>query len=629
MRRSLACALAAVAATSVLVVRGEAQRADPPEHRMLRAEAAGTRQFEVCATGRVRTESRATLDGITLHDRLEDGRPLSFQQEPAIVTAEHRGVVRFRNFLVAGDVGTLRFKLGDPDSEEIETWERQGTQTVNGRLVSVFEPQWDSAALARVLRRRSWGFDSPMLYWGEILPDGVEEGDGYFLRLRFASTRIPDSSIERLAPDVQYASHVVNIVNPTFGEARLGRDEHGFNWPAVTRKFYEHFQDSYDTLAVSMQDVQVSNSSAFHLNVRNEVRGIGEEIFDRSAQYGSSRLRSVEFYYGSYSTANRTTAHEIAHQWGSYFDWDRIARGIARGGHQPGSHDPLLAEGPTLIGSILDGTRQVRRTAAGWEIERTPGEIGFHPLTRYAMGILPRGSVPGLTLFNTQDQFDGNRTPDPGTAVSGATQDITISHIAAVMGERVGPVDTEWHRAVIVVSRELLTQREMSYWNFFAQRGEDPNGSGVVSFDGFGSFDAATGRAIDLKQDIRPLNGRQIVQPLPVDFPELAPDDFRDVRFDAPVPTEYRVGRSVQWTGRVTAGDRNDHVQVLMRFWKYGGTTDNAILVRGSISSAGSFSLDREFRDGEQGRYTVEVFLFWPGAPAQYPRVIAGPVTIR
>jgi hypothetical protein len=30
------------------------------------------------------------------------------------------------------------------------------------------------------------------------------------------------------------------------------------------------------------------------------------------------------------------------------------------------------------------------------------------------------------------------------------------------MGERTGPVDTEWHRAIVVVSRELLTQREMS-----------------------------------------------------------------------------------------------------------------------------------------------------------------------
>ena len=629
-RPLIAFVLAALAAVLLVGMRGQAQQQERVEDfRPLNAGPAEERVDRACATGRVRADRRALLSGITPLDRLPDGGPVSFEQEPAILAPDHRGPVRLRNLLVAGDVPSLRFKLGDPDSDEIETWTRTTTRTINGRLVSVFDREWDDAALARVLSRRSWGFDYPTLYWGEILPAGTEEGDGFFVRLRVGSSRIPESPVRQLAADVQYASHVVNIVAPAFGEARLGRDEHNFPWATVTRKFYEHFDDSYDTIAITMEDVQLSRTSgAFHLNVRNEVQGIGEDVFNRSALYGSSRLRSIEFFYGGDATSNRATAHELAHQWGSYFDWTRIARDVTLGGHQPTSHDPLFSEGETIIGAILDGTRRVRRSDSGWAIEETPGEVRFHPLTRYAMGILPRDAVPSLMLFNTQEQFGSDRAPDAGTSVSGPAQDITISHIAAVMGERSGPVDTEWHRAFVVVSRELLSQREMDYWNFFAQRSEDPNHSGVYSLDGFGSFDDATGRHIDLRQDIRPRTGERIDRRHEVDFPTFGHDDFRDVRFDQPVPTLYRVGRTYRWSGQLLSPTRSDYVQILLRFWKYRGSSENAVLLRAPISSSGSFQLEHQFQESQKGRRTMEVFLFWPGSGPQFPRAIAGPVTI-
>ena len=628
-RPVIASLLAALVCLLLIAVRGQAQQSvDSRDFRPLRTEPGRERTDSTCATGRVRADRRALLSGLTPHDRLPDGGPISFEQDPAVLTPDYRGTIRFRNLLVAGDVATLRFKLGEPDSAEIETWARTTTRTINGRLVSVFEPEWDAATFARVLRRRTWGFDYPTLYWGEILPGTTEEGDGVFVRLRFGSSRLPTSPIRQLASDVQHASHVVNIVVPTFGDARLGRDEHNFPWSTVTRKFYEHFEDSYDTIAVTTQDVHLSSTGAFHMNVRNEVRGIGEDVFDRSAQFGSSRLRSLEFFYGSNITSNEMTAHEIAHQWGSYFDWARIARDFTPGGHQPASHDPLFTEGETIVGAVLDGTRRVRRNVNDWQIERTSGEIRFHPLTRYAMGILARDAVPAVTLFNSQGQFGENREPDPGTVVNGTTQDITISHVTAVMGERSGPVDTEWQRAIVVVSRELLSEREMHDWNFFAQRTEDPNQSGVYSCDGFGSFDQATGRLIDLRHDIRPLDATRLDRLLDVDFPALGHDDFRDVRFDEAVPTVYRTGRSYRWSGRLLAPDRGDYSQILLRLWKYAGTSDDAVLIRAPISASGSFQLEHQFREAEKGRRTIEVFLFWPGSGSQFPRAIAGPVTI-
>jgi hypothetical protein len=69
-----------------------------------------------------------------------------------------------------------------------------------------------------------------------------------------------------------------------------------------------------------------------------------------------------------------------------------------------------------------------------------------------------------------------------------------------MLGERSGPVDTEWHRATVIVSRDrLLSQREMDYWTFAARRLEDPNGAGVIDFDGVGSLKVASGNRFDLR----------------------------------------------------------------------------------------------------------------------------------
>ncbi len=92
-----------------------------------------------------------------------------------------------------------------------------------------------------------------------------------------------------------------------------------------------------------------------------------------------------------------------------------------------------------------------------------------------------------------------------------------------MLGARSGPAPSEWQRAIVVVSNgRLLTQREMDYWTFYAQREADPSRSGVASYDGYVSFDVATGGGIDLEHEIRPLAAGRIVQPLSVDYPNFA-----------------------------------------------------------------------------------------------------------
>ena len=617
-------ALTAVAIALSFTVRGDAQRWEG-EPRDIQSEWSAHQPPDVCGTSRVRAQRL----GFRVLAAMPDAKPVSFEQEPAVLTPDYTGTVTFRNFLVAGDVPTARFKLFDPDSQQIEIWTRAGTREIQGRLVSVFSPAWSSSTLAAVMRRQAWGWDYPSIEWGEFLPEGASPGGGSLIRLRMASSRLPQVQVRRIAADVQYSSHVVNLVVPGFGNSRFGADENNFDFPAVTRKLYEHFEDSYDTITLTPQDVHLSGTSAFHINVKNEVRGIGESIFNDTARFGSGgRLQSVEMFYGSTLATNRTSAHEVAHQWGSYIDWTRL-KGLTRAGHQAEAHDPLWAEGETLLGSVLDGTRRVSRDGGSWVIERTPGPIRFHPLTRYAMGLISKEQVPEIILFNDQAQFGSDRSPEPGMGVNGGTQTATVFNIIGMLGSREGPTPSEWHRAIVVVSREqLLTQKEMDYWTFFAQRTEDPNGSGVLSYDGFGSFDLATDRRIDLRHAIRPRTAGRIDQPLPVDFPDFGETDWRDVRFEAPVASRYKTGQRVRLSGRVTATDRNDYSQILVRLRKYGGTADEAIQLRGPISAAGSFILEYQFEESHRGRYAMEVFLFWAGAPAQYPRASSTVVTV-
>ena len=585
------------------------------------------RPAQTCATGRVR-ERRL---GWRLEEALADGRPLSFTQEPSVLSPGYAGTITFRDLYVAGDIATISFKPFDPEApaDQTDTWTRTGTTTMNGRLVSVFNPSWPASRLGAIMRRAEWGFDYPFIYWGEVIPDGVAIGNGYHVYLRMASTGLPNVSLNRLAEDVQYSGNVVNIRYDDFASPRLAADEDDFAVTAVTRRFYELFEDSYDTIAMTTQDIQLSRSYAFHRNIKNEVSGIGEQLFNNSADYGSGgRLSSVEIFYGPHATSPSVSPHEAAHQWAAYIDWTRL-NGLVRAGHQPSLHDPLMSGGETYLGAVLDGRRRVARTDTGWAIERTPAPIRFHSLTLYAMGVLPKEQVPEITLFGDQGQLGGNTLPNPGTAISGSTQTVTIFNVIGMIGERSGPVPSEWHRAIVVVSRgRLLTQEEMNYWTFFVQRLADPNRSQAGSYDGFVSFDAATGNTIDLKHDIRPKTASAIGQALQVDYPNFSAADLRDFSLDAPLPTLLSVGQRLRVSGRITSTERSDWTQIQMYLVRDGGGLDGFRMI-GNVSSNGSFVMEETLQESHRGRFMLQVYALSPGAPPQFPRTIIGPFTVN
>ena len=622
--RIVACAGVAAALLSPWPARPAAQDGPPAADRDAAAAWLAALPPEpafVCGTPEL--VARQTWSGITRlpHVRMADdeeespyGQPLWFDPQPRLIRADGTGGLAFRDLLVVGDIETVEFERWSSAAGEAvtETWTRTGTRTFSGNLVSAFNPTWEETELWDAIGRRRRGFDSPFVYFGtlrvrkllemddEVAGDGEPEEDDFEevgIRLPVAPLNLPASRVEKTSDSMQYASHVVNMVVPGFGNERANGDDFNFELEKVTKAFYEVFPDIYDSIAIVSAEQQLSPSfGAFHRNVRNSIGGLGLEEFDYTYYYGSQRgsvgytgrpgaLRSVEFYRDAQFTAAWTSNHEIGHQWADHWDWTKITGGIERKGWAPGGHTPLLFPGEVLLGAVL---RPIRRVAladggdegddAAYVIERTPAPSVYHPAMLYRMGLIGPEDVPEMLVFEDQGQFGEEfaRAPGIGTAVEGETRAVHINDIIAQHGTRSGPVDSSWRRVTIVVSRnELLSSEEMDYWNFFAAR--HAARSGTTTFGGMPSFYEATGGRVPLNTTLERYAGLRIVNdpPLQVSDVPIHPREFRGVQLDDEIPGSMTVGQTITFSGRITSSDAADVVEVCVHQVHTGGPVDD------------------------------------------------------
>lgn len=562
-------------------------------------------------------------DGRLRKAALADGAALSFRQEPAWLLARPDHGLRLRRFIVVGDVDRVRFDRWDPDTTAYveETWIRDTTDTIGGRLVSVFEPSWPAEVIQTRLARTRVGLDDPDLFIGYYRGPAGDATLSHAVNARVGFEAIGPTEVARIDDTAQYASHVVNLVIPDFGDRRLVDD---YDLRTVTRRFYEHFDDGYDVIAVVPADGHVDQYGAYHLRVRNDVQGLGLATFDNAADYGSSgRLRGLEVFHNTRFNDTFTSSHELSHIWGHAFNWTRIA-GISRAGHQPTGHGPLVTGGESLVSGVLTPTRRiVVKDGGDAVVERAPSPFRPHPLDQYAMGLVAPADVPPLVLFDDQGQFNATTTsePAPGTVVAGGRREVSINAVMAAHGARSGPVLSEIRRATIVVSRDgLLPADQMAMWNFYASRHEDAGGSGVVAYSGQGSFDASTDRRIDLASDIRPRDAAPLARTQNPEPTTFGARDCGGVTFTTAPPTRVRAGQRFTIAGRITATDRRDFTQVLFRFWPSDGDDAKVERATAEASRSGEFRVDVEIRSGREGQYALDGFLFWEGAPAQWPR---------
>ena len=566
--------------------------------------------------------------------------PLWYDQNPRLIRADHAGGLSLDDFLVAGDIATLtfeRFALSAVDDNYVvrESWQRTRTTDIEGHLVSVFNPSWNGAALRDGIGWQRRGFDHPYARFGTLLmprpSDPANAGEDavarFAIRLRLAPLNVPAAQIMQIDASTQYASHVVNLVMPEFGDGRLSAGDYGHELDEAARRFYAHFSDEYASIAFVPRQQHVVPYDAFHHNVRNPIAGLGAlPVFDDSAAYGSAGvLRSVEFYPDVSFTSNASSTHAISHQWVDYWDWSGLAGGIDRAGERdPASHTPLLYPGEVYAGAVLDVTRRVAAVGGGtsYTVERTPAPAMLHPTTFYRMGLIGPEAVPELLVFENQGQFAEADSPTPavGAAVRGGGRRVHVNDILAAHGARDGPVDDAWSRVTVVVSRDgLLSADEMSYWNFFAARHAATGGT--TTWEGVPSFFEATGGRVPLRTDVTPLRAAKLVEAFETGDMPIAPGEFRDVHLDEPVPARLAVGETVNITGAVTTTERDDYNLACVN-WTYLG----APVIRqpgdgwACDAIAGNrFSIPYRFTAGDAGQRALQIFLFYPAPGSPTP----------
>lgn len=422
--RTVACAGVAAALMPSWPARPAAQEGPSTAEREAAAAWLAARPPEpafVCGTPEL--VARQTWLGVTrlpvirmADEEMEEspyGQPLWFDPQPRLIRADNTEGLTFNDVLIVGDIETVEFERWSSAAGEAvtEIWTRTGTRSFSG-LVSAFNPTWDETELWDTIGRRRRGFDSPFVYFGtlkvpklvetddETMGDDEPEEDAFervAIHLPVAPLNLPASRVEKIGDSMQYASHVVNMVVPGFGNERADGDDYAFELQEVTKEFYEFFPDVYDSIAIATAEQHPSSKfGAYHWNARNPIRGLGRDEFDYTDFFGSrGALRSVEFYRDARFTAVWTSNHEIGHQWADYWDWTEITDGIEGKGWSPAAHTPLLFPGEVLLGSVL---RPIRRVAladggdegegASYVIERTPAPSVYHPTILYRMGLI-------------------------------------------------------------------------------------------------------------------------------------------------------------------------------------------------------------------------------------------------
>ncbi|MCY4429489.1 MAG: hypothetical protein OXC11_03735 [Rhodospirillales bacterium] len=505
-------------------------------------------------------------------DGLPDGTPLWYRQNPPLLRVDRLSDgLAFDDFAVLGDRETLELERwsNSEDGYVTETWARVGTREIAGRTVSVFNPHWDEAALRdSQLWSTPRGFDRPLFEFGgtgashyaELYGEGAQFG----LYVAVMPLNTPVSRVERIDARTQYASHVVNLVMPEVTDSRISSGNP--DWQEVIRRFYLHFPDEYDSIAINFSEMHSLWSGAFHSTIQNQIAGLGREaVFDDSGRWGSSgRLRSIEGYANTQFSSIQTSLHEMAHQWVDYWNWSELAGGIERAGHQPGAHAPLFFPGEAFTSAVLSGPwKRVAQVDSGFVIEETPAPARYHPTTLYRMGLIGADAVPDLLVFENQNQPGLSI----GDTVEGGTRPVRIEDIRRMHGERSGPVDDEWRRATIVVSRDgLISREEMSFWNFLAMRHEAT--AGVTTTGGVGGFHQATHGMAELHSDVTPKGAPKIINAPPMEVGSLPihPREFLDVHLDHPVPTLLLSSSELTLSGVVEGTERRNSESSLCGF---------------------------------------------------------------
>ncbi len=223
---------------------------------------------------------------------------------------------------------------------------------------------------------------------------------------------------------------------------------------AVARRFYQTHPDSFDQLVMWTDTRLQTTSFAYESTVKNEIRGIGVDVYDIAREFGSAgTLRSVVAMdaltkYPDDPAArllgqNNTLSllgQESGHRWLVFLEF-RNASGV-RSTALLGRDQAHWSFFVDSDGSVMEGNDWDEK-GGGTFVTKDPVRR-YSRLDQYAMGLVRDSDVP--PFFFIESPVNTNKVPESapvaaGFQMTGTRRDVLIQDIIAAMGTRSPPAD--------------------------------------------------------------------------------------------------------------------------------------------------------------------------------------------
>ena len=299
------------------------------------------------------------------------------------------------------------------------------------------------------------GFDSTRVVTTQatLLPDGSVE-------LKYGDTINIGDSIVALSPGHTGIFTPVDLTTSTASSAgAIGErfaQSSSLDTVAVAKKFYSTHPDSFDQILMWTDQPLVRDAFAYEVTVANEVRGLGQDIYDLSTSFGSGgRLRSmvVMDWIGKYPDdptqkflgENNTLSvlgQEVGHRWLAYVDLRD---------HTGARSDALLGRDLAHWSFFFDSDASVMEgndieDQGGGQFRTVDAVKRYSRLDQYMMGLIPASQVP--TFFYVENPSSNKQrgdAPQVNISFTGTRRDVLIDDVIAINGARSPTSDVAPH----------------------------------------------------------------------------------------------------------------------------------------------------------------------------------------
>ena len=232
---------------------------------------------------------------------------------------------------------------------------------------------------------------------------------------------------------------------------------------AVAKKFYATHPDNYDQILLWTDQQLIRDAFAYELTLANEVRGIGQDIFDLSRSTGSGgRVRSMvvmdsltkypddptQKFLGENNTLS-VMGQEVGHRWLAYVDF-RDHNGV-RSEALLGRDNAHWSFFFNSDASVMEGN-QIEDQGGG-QFRTVDAVKRYSRLDQYMMGLIPPSQVP--TFFyveNPNSPKARTDAPSIGVSFTGTRRDVLVDDVIAINGPRTPTFDatSKVHRQAFI-----------------------------------------------------------------------------------------------------------------------------------------------------------------------------------